>query len=133
MGKLLSADAVWAADDLVWEDIPIPEWTPDFVEGVGDPSCLRLRIMTAKEAIDFAKAMENPNNERSAIVRGVMKTAIDEEGKLLFTGSGDFDKLLGKSLGPYKRIRKVFFKLNGFGTDEDEEESESAEEVAKND
>lgn len=129
MTKLLTPENVWEANDLVFEDIPIPEWTPGWVEG-DDPSCLRLRIMTAKEAIDFAKAMENPNNERSAIVRAVVKTAVNEEGELLFTGSGDFDKLLGKSLAPYKRIRKVFFSLNGFGADED---TPDGEDEAKND
>ena len=129
MGKLLTPENIWEAKDLVWEDIPIPEWTPDWVEGM-DPANLRLRIMTAKEAIDFAKAMENPQNERSAIVRAVLKTAIDEEGNLLFPGSGDFDKLLGKSLAPYKRIREVFFRLNGFGQDGDEE---AGEDEAKND
>ncbi len=129
--KLLTAENVWEADDLVHEDIPIPEWTPGYVEG-DDPACLRLRIMTAKEAIDFAKAMENPQNERSAIVRAVIKTAVDEEGALLFPGDGDFKKLLDKSLAPYKRIRKVFFSLNGFGADEDTDEP-SDEDDLKND
>ena len=129
--KLLTAENVWEADDLIHEDIPIPEWTPGWVEG-DDPACLRLRIMSAKEAIAFAKAMENPNNERSAIVRAVIKTAIDEEGNLLFPGDGDFAKLLDKSLAPYKRIRKVFFSLNGFGADEDTDEP-SGEDDAKND
>ena len=129
MAKLLTPEQIWESDDLIHEDIPIPEWTPGWVEG-DDPANLRLRIMTAKEAIDFAKAMENPQNERSAIVRAVLKTAIDEEGKLLFPGSGDFDKLLGKSLAPYKRIREVFFRLNGFGQDGDDE---PGEDEAKND
>ena len=105
---LLDKAAILAADDLVTEDIEVPEWG----------GRIRVRSLTGAErdAYDAESWRRSQNPNSSALddfrVRRIAKAIVGEDGKRLFTDSEI--ALLGKKNGAVlDRIDDVVVRLSG--------------------
>lgn len=112
--EFLTAAEILNADDLEYTEIEVPEWK----------GTLRLRVMSADEAIKFQDQINTPSLKKSAWVKILALCAVDGEGKRLFSDR-EMEALRKKSTKVFLRIQKVLLKLNGF--------TEDVEETAKND
>jgi hypothetical protein len=126
---LLSAAEILAADDLDFEDVPIPEWTPGYVAGAPDeenpePRSVRLRVMTGDEAIQFTEEQDDPALARDTMIRLVATCAVDENGEQLFS-PGEVARLKSKSFPIFKRLQRVAMLLNGLAEESDPEEEKN--------
>lgn len=97
--KFLSAAEILAAQDMQVVEVEVPEWG-----GV-----VRLRPMTAEEGL---KLGTSGGDKRHSAVKVVVMTAVDADGKQLFTES-DLEKLQGKSLSALMKIQKRALEING--------------------
>ncbi|WP_461369485.1 hypothetical protein [Candidatus Darwinibacter acetoxidans] len=118
--KILTRDAILQAEDLPRELVEVPEWG----------GCVYVRALTGAERDAFeASVVEQRGkstkmNLRNIRAKLVALTAVDEEGKRLFTD--DDAALLGKkSAAALDRVFDVAQRLSGL-------KDEDVEELAKN-
>lgn len=109
---LLTKEQIWAADDLTWEDVSVPEWGGD----------VRVKTLTGAERDQYeAESVKMEGNRRKMTgnlrARLVALTAINEDGTPMFTRA-DVMKLGQKSAAALERVFEVAAKLNGM-TEED--------------
>ena len=129
----MTADEIYEADDLKFEDIPVPEWSPGWVKGVGlpddiEPRCLRLLEMSADQAIEFTDSIQaDAKSRNNAIVNIIRLTAVDLDGNRLFAEDGSMQNMMRKSFNVYQRLSTAALKLNGFTSDDDETSEETPE------
>lgn len=110
----LSADDILGSDDLDYVDVTVPEWKKN-----GKPGVIRFRAMSAAEAIDFTKKLND--NSADSYVRVVAATAIDPAtGERLFKGDAVVQRLLEKKSGIFIRLQKAVMKLNNIGKDNED-------------
>jgi len=108
----LSADDIFNSEDIDYVDVVIPEWKRN-----GKPGVLRLRAMTAGEAIKFTEELKD-NKKADSYVRIVAATAIDPKtGERIFNGDLAVKKLLAKKSGIFIRLQTAAMKLNELGGD----------------
>lgn len=117
---LLSKEGILKAQDLRFEDVAVPEWG----------GTVRIKAMTARELdryeiaklpdlsgvsvqnVDFLETMKGRiGNVRATLVA---HTAIDAEGKLLFSAE-DVAALGEKNAGALDRLFQVAQRLNAIG------------------
>ena len=110
--KMLSAQEILDAEDIVETVVYVPEWK----------GSVRLRSMTAAEAEAFVREVEVAKDKHGA-ARVLAWSAVDDEGNKLFTAE-DIEKLRAKSFGAIVRLQKEALRINGM---EDE-----AAKIAKN-
>ena len=133
-GKLLTAEEILAADDLTHIDVPVPEWTPGYIEGadveIGHADHVavrnvRLRVMTADEAIIFATSTQSGDagKRNELVVTLIAACAIDENGDQLFSQE-QVDGLKKKSFVVYQRLQDAVLLLNGFADEDDAADTE---------
>jgi hypothetical protein len=122
---LLTADQILGAEDLDYVDVPVPEWTPAGQETL----CVRMQVMSAKEAMTFAAEQGDKKKRRDAMVKLICRCAIDDKGERLFTDD-QMDALYEKNFRVFQLLQNEALKLNGFAV---EDEEEDADEAAKND
>ena len=125
-GKLLTAEEILAADDLTHTDVPVPEWTPGYIEGGElEARSVRLRVMTADEAIVFATSTQSGDaGERNELVVTLIAAcAIDENGERLFSQE-QVGALKKKSFVVYQRLQEAVLLLNGFADEDDAADTE---------
>ena len=116
MTKILTAEDILNTDDKEYVIVPVPQWK----------GSVRLKTLTAGEAMEFAKlANKKDKLSENLIVHLVSKSAVDEDGKLLFNKEQS-GKLIDKNFGAFKIIQEAALKLNGLDDDD-------AVENAKND
>jgi hypothetical protein len=118
--RLLSADEILGADDLDYIDVLVPEWTPPGQE----PASVRLRSMSAGTAMQFAVDVADGQKRQQAMVRLLVECAIGEDGEPLFAEE-HLEALQSKSFKVFQRLQNEALKLNGFATEEGEEEGEA--------
>jgi hypothetical protein len=114
---LLTADQILGADDLVYEDVEVPEWG----------GSIRIRTMTAAardtyeasimEVDEFGNVSSKVDNMRAKLVA---RCAIDEDGKPLFS-EAQIAELGQKSAKALQTCFNVAARLNAV-TDSDIEE-----------
>lgn len=113
---LLSKEQIWAADDLRWEDVPVPEWGGE----------VRLKSLTGAERDQYegdsvktskGKREVNMANMRSRLIA---LSAVDEQFQPVFTRA-DVMRLGQKSAVALERLFDVACRLSGM-SDEDVEE-----------
>jgi hypothetical protein len=104
--RVLKADDIFGADDKKFVEVPTPEWG-------GDGAVVRLRTLTALEAIQFSKENSNPASQHNAVVKIVQLCSVDEEGNQLFPDVRQFNKVAGKSLKVLGRLQQAALELNG--------------------
>lgn len=121
---LLTAEEILGADDMSHVDVPVPEWTPNYVDG-DEPRKLRIQVMSAAGAIRFAEAQGDQEKARDAMVRMVVECAVDDNGVRIFTEE-QIVQLREKSFAVFQRLQEAALVLNGFAT------NDAGEEAAKN-
>lgn len=113
---LLSKDAILGADDLITEDVEVPEWG----------GTVRVRMMTGAERDAFEESLSRTKgksvkaNLANLRARLVAKTVVDEAGKRLFTDA-EAGVLGQKSAAALDRVFDAARTLNGM-TEKDVEE-----------
>lgn len=111
--KMLGRDDILAADDIEFEEVHVPEWG----------GFVRVKGLTAKEGDAFEESVlirdgkEFDVNPRGLRAKLVALTAVDPEGKLIFSEE-DVDKLGDKSRAALDRVFKVSQQLSGIGEKE---------------
>lgn len=115
LGGLLSRDAILAADDLPYEDVPVPEWG-----GV-----VRVRGLSGKGRDEYLSSMAVMaggqvvgQNTVNVSARLVAHCVIDPEtGDPAFT-QADIGKLGEKSAAALGRVFEVAARLSGLSEDD---------------
>jgi hypothetical protein len=100
--KLLTAAEVLQAEDADFVDVDVSQWWG---------GTIRIRALTAKEAITFTKL-----EQQESMIMVVSRCAIDEDGNRLFTDK-QVEKLKTKSFAAFIKIQKAAMKLNGLSTE----------------
>jgi len=125
--SLLTRDQVDNADDLPYEDVPVPEWG----------GTVRLRTLTGAERDAFEASVVSQNgtnrrvNLKNVRARLVGLSLVDEEGNRLYADA-DVPKLGKKSAKVLDRLFSKAQKLSGL-TDDDVEELVEGFGIAPND
>lgn len=119
---LLSKDQIWQANDITFEDVPVPEWSPP-----GQVGHVRLRGLMGDERDEYegrslkkGKGGQREVELKRLRVRLIAACAINEDGSPLFT-AGDVMRLGQKSAVPIERLFKVAQRLSGLSDDDVEE------------
>lgn len=135
--KYLSRTDILDADDLLFEDVEVPEW--------GD-GIVRMRGLTAEERDEYEASVVKTNTTRGRGGRSkvdvrvdtrniraklVSRCAVDGDGKRLFSDS-DVQRLGKKSGKALQRCFSVAQRLSGI-TDSDIEEMVKNSETAQDD
>jgi len=108
MGELLSREAIFAAADMTYEDVEVPEWG----------GTVRVKSMTLgeRDALEQSLIQGRGNNRemnfRLFRARLIIATTIDRHGRPLFTDA-DVEALRQKSSKPIERIVNVALRLSG--------------------
>lgn len=109
----LTHDQVLGADDLVAEDVEVPEWG----------GTVRVRMLTGTERDAFEEAVHGDgkkNNLANFRARLAALCMVDEQGNRLF-GDNEVKQLGKKSSAALSRVFNVAIRLNKFSkTDVDE-------------
>jgi len=117
---LLSREQILQAEDLVYEDVEVPEWG----------GTVRVRGLTGAERDQFEASIVSLNGRQSKVdtrnVRAKLAalTIIDEDGKRLFTDQ-DVRQLGLKSAAALDRVFDVAQRLSGLSDQDIEELAEN--------
>lgn len=122
----LSKDMILSSDDIVKEDVSVPEWG----------GMVTVQSMSGEDRDDFEAAfnkVEFDANGKEIQVRDLnnfrarlcSRTMVNQNGKLLFPNPEDVIKLGKKSSRALDRVMKVAQRLNGIG-------GEDVEKMTKN-
>lgn len=107
---LLSRDQITAADDLVYEDVPVPEWGGE-VRVVGMTGTARNGYQSSLVQIgpDGKPRGVNLDNQTAKLLA---RCLVDEDGKPLFSLK-DISALGAKNGAVLERLSKVAKRLSG--------------------
>jgi hypothetical protein len=106
----LSRDAILNAVDIKTKTVAVPEWGGDVIVGTMSGTARD----EWEQSLIQRKGNKTEPNLQNIRARLVMATAIDEEGKRLFSES-DIVALGKKSSAALERVCKVAQALNGIG------------------
>jgi hypothetical protein len=107
--RYLTAEQILEMDDLNTMDVEVPEWPID-----GEPGLVRLKTLSAREALTFQKQMQvNAKAREDAMVSIVVLSAVDENGERLFNQK-QVELLRDKSVKVFTRLQTAAMELNGF-------------------
>lgn len=119
--SLLSRSQILESDDLVTEDVPVPEWGGD----------VRVRTLTGTERDAFELSISGDGKKKNLEnlrARLAALCIIDEDGQRVFSDD-DVRKLGLKSAGALGTVFDVASRLNGL-TEKDVEELAGNSEAA---
>ena len=115
--RYLTAEQILEMDDLNTMDVEVPEWPID-----GEPGIVRLKTLSAREALTFQKQMQTNNKAREdAMVSIVVLSAVDENGERLFNQK-QVELLRDKSVKVFTRLQTAAMELNGFASPKKDED-----------
>lgn len=113
--RMLTKQGILSKNDQQYEDVPVPEWSDN-----GDEAFVRVRGLTARERDLFEASIagsENKLNYDNVRAKMMVRTVIDEQGRLMFTE--DDVPILGlKSARALSRVYNVAAKLSGLTKDD---------------
>lgn len=110
---LLSKDAILAADDTTYEELPVPEW--------GGTVRVKSLTGTQRDAFEVSISTDGKTkNLENVRARLVAKTVVDKDGKTIFTDK-DVVKLGLKNAAALNRVWELARRLSGL-TEEDVDE-----------
>jgi hypothetical protein len=105
----LTAEDIFASDDLTVVPCQIPEWQKN-----DRPGLLYFKVMSAKASINFQNQMRvNDSIRREVIVRMLAECACSSTGERLFKTPQDIERLRDKSTAVFLRMQKFLLQLNG--------------------
>ena len=117
--KTLSAQEILDADDAEYAYVDVPLWGGK----------VRLRTLTADEAMDFARLSGNTDGlQGEMMVYLVSKTAVDEQGAQLFTKE-QAKLLTKKNFRIFTELQEAALELNKL---DDSKDKKSAVDEEKN-
>ena len=114
--SILTREEILAADDLVHEQVHVPEWG----------GTVLVAAMSGRARDEFessllaSRSSDQGANMRNLRARLAALTCVDEDGARLFSKE-DVDSLGSKSAAALDRIFQVAQKVNGIGDDAGEE------------
>lgn len=115
---LLKHDQILAADDLVTEDVSVPEWGGE----------VRIRTLTGTERDRFEQSLMEvkkdgsvKSNRDNVRARLLVLCIVNEQGEQEFSGAADIAALGRKSAAALDRVASAAQRLNAF-SDADVEE-----------
>lgn len=105
--RILSKDEIWAADDILERDVPVPQW--------GDGAGVKIRTFTKKQADSMKRRatvkdrfgkedLDSERLEALLFVEGVVEPHFDLD---------DYERLLGKSAVAVTIILKAIMEASG--------------------
>lgn len=104
--QLLTAADILDSDDESYVDVDVSKWWK-----VGDKGTIRIRSMTAREALAF----RNIDNQES-MISVVSRCAIDQDGNRLFTDR-QVERLKKKCFAAFITIQEAAMRLNGLSSE----------------
>lgn len=104
MSKVLTAEDIFAAQDLTEDLVAVPEWGGD----------VRLKQLSAKATIEMTKEIEDPANKGLGMFLVLVHMALKEDGSKAFTVD-DIEKLKTKNFNILNRLQMAALKLNRSG------------------
>lgn len=119
MSGLLGKDAIFKADDIATERVPVPEWGGDVM----------VRGLTGRQrdawesSLSVRQGKKMVPDMRDFRARLVVRCVVDETGQLVFH-DGDIEALTNKSGAALDRIYDVAAKLSGIAEKDVEELTE---------
>jgi hypothetical protein len=102
--ELLTAEEIFAAEDIETVDVEVPEWKGKD----GKPGIVRLRTLSGEEASKFVQT-----DQQNGAVRVLFLSAVKEDGTPLFEDEASLEKLRRKSLKAIVRLQKEALRING--------------------
>jgi len=119
--RYLTAEQILEMDDLNTLDVEVPEWPID-----GEPGIVRLKTLSAREALTFQKQMSvNSKAREDAMVSIVVLSAVDENGERLFNQK-QVELLRDKSVKVFTRLQTAAMELNGFSNPNKDADAKNA-------
>lgn len=112
MSKVLTAEEILSQTNLSTSEVEVPEWG----------GTVRLRTLSAREAIEFQKTIETPGGKNKGNILIVSLCAVDENGKRLFRDD-QLQQLMELNVKAFTRLARQCVKLNGL--DETELDAEA--------
>ena len=110
MTQYLSADQILSADDLKYEDVPVPEWG----------GTVRVRELTGTERDKFEGQFvgKDGTSVRAEGIEGfrarlAVASLVDGDGKPLFRSAAETKRLGEKSAAALQRVCDVAIRLSG--------------------
>ncbi|WJD99774.1 hypothetical protein [Streptomyces antimycoticus] len=110
--QYLSAEAILDADDLGYEDVPVPEWG----------GTVRVRELPGTERDKFEAQFVGKDGAsiRAEGLEGfrarlAAAAIVDADGKPLFRSAAETKRLGGKSANALQRVVDVAMRLSGMG------------------
>jgi hypothetical protein len=97
--KLLTADEILQAEDIITMEVDVPEWG----------GSVKLRSLSGADAMRFIEAV---GKKAGSAVDIVALCAVDDAGNPLFTEE-QWDKLKTKSLRAILRLQRAALEING--------------------
>lgn len=128
MGSSIDKQAIFDADDLRMERVPVPEWPC---------SELWVKVMSGRERDEWETLVHDRNQKNRLDLKGirgllVVLTAADETGQRVFD-TGDLEKLQEKNSTVLDRLSSVAMTVNGVGDTEMEELKKTYPQTTSND
>ena len=115
MTQYLSADQILGADDLKYEDVPVPEWG----------GTVRVRELTGTERDKFESQFvgKDGTSVRAEGIEGfrarlAVASLVDGDGKVLFRSAAETKRLGEKSAAALQRVCDVAIRLSGIREDD---------------
>lgn len=114
---LLTKEQIWNANDILWEDVKVPEWGGEVrVKGLSG---------SQRDAFEAASMLSKKGGQREVNLKNlrsrlVVMCAVDENFQPLFT-SGDVMRLGEKSAIALERVFDKAQKLSGMSEEDIEE------------
>ncbi|MBQ6480528.1 MAG: hypothetical protein IJI45_05375 [Anaerolineaceae bacterium] len=103
MGKYLTADAIFAAEDFNYADVECPEWG----------GTVRVRSLSGGQRSVITQRVQVKETEELEELLTVMGV-VNEDGARIFTNK-DIEALKKKSNAPISRIAKKIMEISGIG------------------
>lgn len=105
--KMLTAEEIFAADDIEVALVEVPEWG----------GAVLLRAMSGEEAGKFVEALKDDTHKTTQAIKIVALCAVDEKGAPLFS-EHQVGRLAKKSLRALMRLQTKAIEINGLSTEE---------------
>lgn len=126
---ILSKDAILAADDVVFQDVEVPEWG----------GTVRIRALTGTERDGFEESVlrRSPDGSFEAVMADMrakllVRTLVDEDGKRLFSAK-EVAQLGSKSAQVLDRLFEIASRLSGISRKDVDELAKNSEGVQSGD
>jgi hypothetical protein len=111
--NFLNIEDILNHNELATLDVEVPDWGKN-----GKPGVIRLRQLSAEEAVAFGETQKTPAAQNTSNIRLVMLSAVKpgtgNPGKPLFDNPAMLGALQKKSVRAWNKLSDAALALNGF-------------------